>query len=236
MEGKEYKKVNEAWIPSPWFNNASNDWRTVFKEAPQIIYKKNEMIYQQGEINTYIYYVIEGRVRVSLLDDTGQEKSIIILNQGSIFGESCAIEQTPTEVTTTANTICNLAYIHRDQFLPVILNSPLLCEKLIFNLTRKLSSLQHHIREITFMSAHERVIIYLYKLSVQYGKDTHEGRKISISFTHQEMADLSGTSRVTVSNIMRVLTMSGIVQKINGYYYIRNTEEFTKWIPNGERR
>ncbi|WP_408011096.1 Crp/Fnr family transcriptional regulator [Pseudalkalibacillus sp. A8] len=223
---------SEGILHSPWFHNDLNDWRIVFKDQLQKFYNKNEIIYHQGDINHFIYYVIKGRVRTSLLDKEGNEKSMIVLNEGSIFGESCAFDQTPTVITTTANTNCTLSYIHRDKFLATVFDNPYLCEKLVFNLSRKLIALKHHIREITFMNAHEIVINHLYKLSLHYGSDTKMGRKISIKFTHQEMADLSGTSRVTVSNIMRFLAQSGTIKKINGYYYLTNINEFEKWINN----
>ncbi|WP_171051851.1 Crp/Fnr family transcriptional regulator [Alteribacter natronophilus] len=214
---------------SPWFHNDVNDWLDIFEKCPQISYRKNSVIYHQGEVNQYIYCIVEGRVRASLLDTDGQEKSIIILNKGSIFGESSAIEQIEAIVTTTTNTDSKISYIHRDQFLKTILNNTNLSKKLIFNLTSKLTSLKNHISEITFMNANERVITYLYKLSQQYGLETKVGRKVTIKFTHQEMADLSGTSRVTVSNIMRSLDKTGTITKINGYYYIKNISELLEW-------
>ncbi|WP_158736796.1 Crp/Fnr family transcriptional regulator [Alteribacillus sp. YIM 98480] len=217
-------------LAPPWYHSRFDDFRSIFTNAPEKTYKKNEIIYVQGDMNHYIYFIVEGRVRMSLFDQAGNEKSVIILNPGSIFGENCALERQPALVTTTTNTPCRIAFIHRNDFLEKIFKDRNLNERLIYNLTGKLNAMIKHIKEISFMNANERIMTYLYKLSEVYGHDTDRGRKITIKFTHQEMADLSGISRVSVSNIMTLLDKAGTISKTDGYYYINNVEHLKEWI------
>jgi len=182
-----------------------------------------------------IYFVRRGRVRSSLFDEDGQEMTILIFTEGTIFGEVSAIEQSPYQVTTTTNTACTLAYLPVAEFLEKVEQSPSLARQLNRSLTQKIIRLASHIKDIALLNSDERVVAYLLKLADTFGVETELGLKIAIPFTHQEMADLIATSRVTVSKVMSLLDKEGILQRIEGYLYIKDKESLLQWCASQER-
>lgn len=217
---------------SPWFSRGNSCWKPVFEDCPQRSVQKNTIIYSQAELNEYVYFIQKGRVRLSSFDKEGNEKSIVIVSEGNIFGEVSAKEKIPAIVTATAVTDCTLLCMPSELFATKVTASPVLSEKLILELMQMVRILMGHIRDISFMDATERVITYLFKLSTNYGVDTPQGRKITIRFTHQEMADLTGTSRVTVSKIMKALDKAKLIKKIDGHLHILDQSYFRNIVDN----
>lgn len=215
---------------SPWQVNDNNVWQSLFDGASEKTYKKNTIVYHEGDPLQYIYFIKQGRVRSSVFDNDGQEKTILIFSEGTIFGEVSAIEQGPYQVTTTTNTACTLAYLPYMEFLEKVGNSPLLSKQLYRSLTQKIVRLSAHIKDISFLNSDERVVSYLMKLADTFGEKTEHGLKISISFTHQELADLIAVSRVTVSKVMSLLSKEGIIVRIDGYVFIKDKVELIQWL------
>ena len=196
----------------------------------QKVIRKNSTIYSQEDVNEFVYFIHKGRVRLSACDKKGNEKSIIIVSEGNIFGEVSAKENIPAIVTATAVTDCTLLYMPSDLFARRVMASPELSEQLILELMHMVRILTGHIRDISFMDANERVVSYLFKLANNFGVDTPQGRKITIRFTHQEMADLTGTCRVTVSKIMKSLDTARVIKKIEGHLHILDQDYLRRII------
>lgn len=228
MAGKEKYPFPGICQYSPWFQRGAASWESVFDGCPLKIVRKNGIVYSQAEINRFVYLIHKGRVRLSSFDKNGNEKSIVIVSEGNIIGEVSANEKIPAIVTATAVTECNLFYMPSELFCRHVITNPVLSERLMLELMQMVRILMGQILDISFMDANERVVSYLFKLSRNFGVDTPQGRKITIRFTHQEMADLIGTCRVTVSKIMKSLDKSSLIKKIGGHLYIQDQEYFRR--------
>jgi CRP/FNR family transcriptional regulator, cyclic AMP receptor protein len=221
---------------SPWYSNDLNTWYTLFENAPIKKIRKNTVIIHENEQPQAVYLILEGRVRASMADEQGTEKTLLIYTEGTIIGEVATLEKQPSLITATSNTACTIAYMHHDDFLSKVMKDLQLSQCLAQSFTKKINTLIHHIKDISFMDANERVIAYLLKLVDAFGQKTEKGMKISIRFTHQEMADLVGTSRVTVSKTMSILEKGGIMQKESGYHYIKDTDSLKQWMLKNNTR
>ncbi len=221
------KSLEETPNHSPWYCRIHTPWASLFEDCRQLVVKKNQIIYNQEDINKYVYYTHEGRIRLSIFNLEGNEKHLVIINPGNIFGSIFDKESVRTLTTATASADSILYYMHSDLFSQMILKNPKLSERLLLDLIQMQHILITHIKDISFLSAQELIINHLFHLANNYGVETAQGRKITIRFTHQEMADLTGTCRVTVSKIMKSLNKSGAVQKIDGFIHLLD-EDYLK--------
>lgn len=222
-------EIESSQLNSPWYLTNFEDWYSLFINAPTKVLNKGTVIFHRGDQLHYVYFIKQGRVKTSISDDNGQEKTILIFSAGSIFGEDAAVENSPYEVTTIANTICTLAYLPYKEFLDKVGRCPSLSMQLNRSLTGKIMRLTHQIKEIALLKSDERVIAYLLKLADTFGVKSDQGIKITISFTHQEMADLIASSRVSVAKIMSALNKDGILERIDGYIYIKSKVALLSW-------
>ena len=104
------------------------------------------------------------------------------------------------------------------------------CQYVMTMLTKTVRTLISQIRLITFGSSRARVGYALYHLVNQYSTPYKEGRLINITFTHQEIGELIGLSRVSVSNILSQMVKQGILKKKEGYYYVKDIEAIYRCI------
>lgn len=97
-------------------------------------------------------------------------------------------------------------------------------------MARKIRLLTSQIEELSFDDAYYRVVDALVHLAEQYGIKTEKGCRIQLKFTHQEMADLTGSCRVTVTNIFRSLSDKKIIKKENGYVIVRDIDKLYRYL------
>lgn len=213
-------------LSSPWLN--LHIPYQIFENSPTKYFRKGSIILEQDVLNHYVYFILNGRVRISIFGEDGVEKTIQILAKGNIFGEISSIDKSPTMITATAVADTRVAFQEVGIFLSRISNSPTLSRIMIEKLCKSVINLTQHIKDLSFLDALERVSNYLYGLSLEYGVNTESGIMLNIVFTHQEMADLTGTCRVTVSKIMNYLKQNKIIDKIDGYVYIKDLESLKK--------
>ncbi|MFD1708831.1 Crp/Fnr family transcriptional regulator [Siminovitchia sediminis] len=219
---------------SPWYFTDSEDWSEVFKDAPEQSFKKNQIVFCQEETLSFVYLVKEGRVRTSISDDKGQEKTVLIYSEGTIIGGESAVIRSPYLVTAITNNDCRLARIPYERFIQKIEESHRLSIKMSHYLAEMFMRVTYQLKEISFLNSDERVIAHLLKLADRFGRQTEGGVKISIPFTHQEMADLIAVSRVSVSRIMSMLSKEGILERKNGFFYIKDKEALLKIYMSSE--
>ncbi len=97
-------------------------------------------------------------------------------------------------------------------------------------LARKIRLLSSQIEGLSFDDSYFRVANALVYLTEQYGLKTEKGCRIQLKFTHQEMANLTGSCRVTVTNIFRALSNQNIIQKENGFVIVRDVGKLYRYL------
>ena len=86
---------------------------------------------------------------------------------------------------------------------------------------RKNTVLLGQVRELSFDQAERRIARTLLNLAAQYGRPCPEGVRISIRFTHQDVAGIINTSRITTNKVMKRMEEEGILLKREGRYILR---------------
>ncbi len=98
-------------------------------------------------------------------------------------------------------------------------------------MAKKIRLITTEVKQLSFNDSNYRVCYALSNLVSQYGFKTPEGYyKLSIKFTHQEMANLAGLSRVSVSNILLNLTSEGIIDKEDGFVVIKDLDALSNYL------
>lgn len=209
---------------SPWIRFDANIWDEVNLDPYLKSFKSNEIIYHQQQYIDYVYLVKKGRVRICIYSVDGDEQCLTIAEEGSIFGELSAIDGLPNFGTALSITNSKIYVIPKNTFLESISSNSELVMKLLQLSVKKIRVLAANIKNLAFNDAYSRVITYLIKLAYSHGSFNTNKCKLNMKFTHQEMGDLTGLSRVTVSNIMSDLTSMGLIEKIDGYTVIKDID------------
>lgn len=205
---------------NPWFKLSKDYWRELTDKLTPVSYSKNTVIYNQGDSLKHAFIVKSGRVRLGYYSKDGEEMGIYIAEENGIFGETVALPGYQTNYTATAIVDSEIYQVPVNLLLQTIKNNSDFALKMILMLSHKVRIYSSQEIELSSTETYERICHALLYLAQTYGKETKDGIKISIKFTHQELANMTHLSRVSVSNVFSELSKEDIVIKKDGFYII----------------
>lgn len=170
--------------------------------AYQKHFDKKEFIFFENDDDKKLYILVKGRVKLSMLSPDGKEKVLTILQEGDILGEMSLFDQDPHPLTAEVIEDARLVILSYNNLEAIILKNPGLAIKIIEALAKKTRLLTSQIRELVFQNAEERLASFLLRFAESFGVKDRKGTIIDIILTHQEIANLLGSSRVTVTKLI----------------------------------
>lgn len=102
--------------------------------------KKDEFVFQEGELGDALYIVLRGKVRISRQMSGMGEEALAVLGEGSAFGEMSLVDSHPRSADAMAHEKCELLCIHKDDFEELLLLNRDLASEILWNFVRMLSS------------------------------------------------------------------------------------------------
>lgn len=216
-----YDIINEL----PWI--ADFDFSCIKKidGVQKRMFTKESIILHQDMPNDLIYYIDQGRVRLAVLSDEGDEKTIAIVTAGNIFGEISALDGFNTHMSVVAITDVDIYTVKNNIFLN---QDDEVVNKLIRSLVRKNRLYVSELESVVFKDAFSRLVACMHRLSNKYGIRKDNKIYIPVKFTHQEMSKLLGCSRVTVTNIINKLKREKIIAYEQGVHVILDYQRLSE--------
>ncbi|MET4575172.1 Crp/Fnr family transcriptional regulator [Ottowia thiooxydans] len=220
------KSTEAAASPSAWIELPHFDWGPLMAEdTPTARFSKGETLFSQGDVVRQVYVVEEGRVRLLLLSAAGHEKHMAIVGTHGMVGECSAFLDGRHSVTAVASSDVVARPIGYQQLLDGITRHPTCMRQVLWLVNVKLRILANQNLLLSEGTAAQRVIHHLVQLADTYGETKKEGgTRIGIAFTHQEMANITGLSRVMVSNVLIQLHEQGLTDKDKSHCVIRDMQ------------
>jgi CRP/FNR family transcriptional regulator len=174
-------------------------------------YQKGEVIFFENDSVKKLYLLINGKVKLSMLSAEGKEKVLTILQEGDIFGELSLFDEDPHPLTAEVLDDARLLIIPWQEMEKIIMERPSMAIKIIEALSKKTRLLTSQVRELVFQDAAGRLASLLSRLAEDFGREISEGTVIDLVLTHQEIANLIGSSRVTVTKLINRFIDEGLI-------------------------
>jgi CRP/FNR family cyclic AMP-dependent transcriptional regulator len=180
-------------------------------------YPRNTTIVEEGLPGDYMYIIREGRVKVTKLSDDGREKILEFLDEGAFVGEMALFERAPRSASVKTLTPVRLLALSRTDFIGLLRKSPDLAMSVIQELSRRLRTINEQASALSFQRVKDRTKGLLQRLAREpYGDD----RCRTPSLTHQQIADMIGTSRETVTRVVKELKTDGWLEQEGKHYLV----------------
>ena len=209
---------------SPWIGEEAERWARLLDGRAARLWRKNQVLFHQGDEARYVYVVKSGRVCVTSFQQDGTERQLMIAERGAMFGEEFCLARMPC-LTSAVAIVDSRVYALPFPWVEERMDrDPALCRQIMTSVSRKNLVLLHQVMEYSSADAFQRIAQVLVNLSRRYGQAGELGERIGIRFTQQDVANLIHVSRVTVSNVMNALTRQGIVERRDGAFWIRKPE------------
>jgi CRP-like cAMP-binding protein len=170
--------------------------------------RRREVVYLPGDPGTSIFFVNGGRIKVSKVTRDGKSLTLAYCGPSEIFGETSLIDGGPRTDMAEAMENALLSEISRGDFETLVRQHPelgLAATKLMIARRR---DLENKVEALVFRDVTSKLAELLLKLGSEYGVDDARGTLVALKITHQELANLIGSTRETVS-----LTLSTFKKK-----------------------
>lgn len=174
-------------------------------------YGFRQIIYFPDDPCNLVYWVRRGRVRITRVSGDGREVTFRHLLPGDLFGEECLTDLPRRECYAEAMKPTVLCLMHTEDFLRCLKQEPGMALRVARALCRRALDTEHVFTETVFLSVRSRVASALLRLYRREGAE--QGGAISI--THQEIANLIGSTRETTTATLHGLRAEGILTLSN---------------------
>jgi CRP/FNR family cyclic AMP-dependent transcriptional regulator len=134
-------------------------------------YRKNKAIFTQGEPSDAVFYIQEGRAKLTVVSTRGKEATIALLGEGDFLGEGCiTYEQIVRVASATAITDCCVLRIEKKQMLKVLHREHAFSDLFVAYLVTRNNQIQADLVDQLFNSAEKRLARTLLLLA-RFGKE-----------------------------------------------------------------
>ena len=164
-------------------------------------YRKDQVVFSQGQVADAVFYIQQGKVKLTVVSEQGKEAVVAILGPGHFFGEGCLNGHPLRIATTRAVDECVITRLEKATMIATVHNEPEFSELFMSYLLTRNSRIEEDLIDQLFNSSEKRLARLLLLLA-NFGK---EGRPEPIvgTFSQETLAEMIGTTRSRVSFFMK---------------------------------
>ncbi|HED03543.1 MAG TPA: Crp/Fnr family transcriptional regulator [Candidatus Fraserbacteria bacterium] len=188
-------------------------------------YSKGEIIYQPGDLDSAIYYIRSGKIKLAYLDESGRKLTLSILGENELFGEMALIGERKRTLLAQALEEVSIYEIDERRFLDLVERKPELALDIIGLFGRRTREIERKLEDLVFKDISTRLSRQLLKLVKEHGQETKNGTQIDFKITHKELADLIGSARENTTSALNRLAKEGILDKRRYRIIIKDEEK-----------
>ncbi|HEY6371809.1 MAG TPA: Crp/Fnr family transcriptional regulator [Candidatus Sulfotelmatobacter sp.] len=187
-------------------------------------YPSGAVLFVEGQAPRGIFVLCKGSVKLSINSPSGRTMIVKLAEPGEVLGLSATISGKPYEVTAETIDPCQVNFVKRDEFLRFLKDDVEACFKVAEQLGEKYHNACNEVRALGLShSAAEKLAALLLEWSAKNGESAKLAPRLTIRLTHEEIAQMIGTSRETVTRLFAEMKKRQIVQTKGSTLVIRNT-------------
>ncbi|MDZ7800573.1 MAG: Crp/Fnr family transcriptional regulator [Trueperaceae bacterium] len=209
------KRSHEALVSFlatvPLFANAPARALEIAADAVQRrAYPPGELLFREGDEGEAVYLLRRGTAKLSKVDLAGHEKTLALLRPPEFFGEMALLGDTARSATAAAATAVEVLLLFGDDFHRLMHDNPSIALNVNATLARRLRGMDDEAQVLSYQDAQGRVAYVLLRL-LRGGVVELAADGPRVRLTHQELANMAGTSRETVTRALKTLESEGVI-------------------------
>lgn len=190
----------------------STDMKTLMGAITRRKYPKEAVIFFEHDPGDAMFMIITGRIKVTILSDDGREIILSMLSDNDFFGEMALLDNEPRSATAIAVQETEVAVLYQKDFLSIVEKRPRVLINLLSALSSRLRKANHQIGSLALLDVYGRVAGVLLEMARENGIRLKDGRIRFRRPTHQEIANMIGATRETVSRTISDLHRQGYIE------------------------
>jgi CRP-like cAMP-binding protein len=167
--------------------------------------------FRQGERAVAQYLLLEGSVKLTQITPEGHQVLLRVAGPGEVFAAIAVVEDARYPVSAQAAAPCRALVWETTSMLDLMGRYPELAINALRVMARRVQEFQDRYRELATERVERRIARALTRLARQAGRRTEEGVLIDLTLTRQDIAEMTGTTRFTISRTLAEWEQQGIV-------------------------
>ncbi len=211
----------------PLFSELSDeDLNDISRHMVRQVYKKDNMVLIEEEIGSTMFIILDGRVKISRISDEGREVILSILCDGDFFGEMSILDGQTRSANAVTLDDTELLIVRRENFLEMLYDYPQVAINLLKELAHRLRRSDSQIKSLSLQNALGRVASTILRIADDSGRIRQGQVEIASLPPQQDLANMAGTSRETISRIIKSLSQLDYLKKEGSKLIILDYEKF----------
>tara|TARA_X000000368_G_scaffold398747_1_gene369086 strand:- start:189 stop:872 length:684 start_codon:yes stop_codon:yes gene_type:complete len=222
------KKIELLQTVSIFWDLKSEELGYIAEKMVARHYDNGNYIFLEDSDGEQCFFVLEGSVKVTRLSKDGREVILAMLNEGDFFGEMSLLDGESRSANVIALEKTEVLTLDRRDFLDVVNDYPQIAVQLLKELAGRLRKSDRQIASLSLSDAEKRIALCIIRFADEQG--VIQNGKVSIPKTpiQQDIANMAGTSRETVSRALSILEKEGLIARNGRELMILDYKKFIK--------
>ena len=211
------RKKRDAYLTAPndvaAFHSLSHALHTAHLNKLSLCQGRGNVLFTEGEPARGIYIVLEGRATVSISSPGGKTVILRVAQSGDVLGLNSTLRNSAYDVTVQTLEPCHTDFISRSELIALLERSQQCTQAVLLALSDELTELADRTKSLLLSQTSS---VRLAKLLLEWGTRTTANRlprvRIQKSFTQEEIAQMIGSSRETVTRLLTTLSKRRIIE------------------------
>jgi len=187
------------------------DREALFALGTRRNFAKGEFVFRVGDPGAHVYFLESGRIKICQPADSRREVILWFCLGGEIFGLAEVARGGGRVVSAIACEKSQVLAVSQDAFKGVVVSRPRVALLSMQVLSARLRGLSDVLVNLVSDDADIRIAKLILRLGARYGRREEGVVRLDLPLTHQEIADMVGTTRQTVSSVLSRLKRQGVL-------------------------
>jgi len=196
-------------------------------------FPRKALIYLPTDESEAVLLLAKGRVKICNFTVDGKQAVFTLIEPGELFGELAVIDSGERDEYAEAIEDSLVILIPRDEMQRLMETHP----KVTLGITRLLGLrrklMQRRLNHLMFHSNRERLVLLLLELTERYGKNSGDGVRLDLKLSHQDLANLIGSTRESVTVAMGELQAAGLLRHARRQIVLLDIPRMTRSVEGG---
>lgn len=192
--------------------------------------ERNRTVFAEGDPGEGFHFIRSGKVKVFKSSEDGKEHILNILGPGDVFAEVLLFNEAPYPASATAIEDSVIGVIRNRDLEALLVDYPKIAVRIIRVMSKKLQYIQSRIKLLALSDSQAKVAQALDYLAERYGRQTDRGWEVALEINRQDLANMAGTTRETVSRVFRTLKDDGVIDDDERRLVVRDRQRLRDYF------
>lgn len=214
----------------PFFSDLNSDELRAMADVVVVArYKRNQVLFVEGEQCRSLYFICSGRVKVYRMSPDGREQILHLLSDGEPVAVVPFFDGGTYPANAEVMVDSKIAFIRTGDFERVATANPSILLHMLRMLAQRLRRAQGDISSLALKSVTGRLATALLDLAKRTGKKTVDGTAFDMQLSRQDLGNLIGASRETTTRMLQQFRRDGVIELHGSRVVILDARRLTEW-------